>query len=61
MKQDDLSTLLFNFALEYAYSRVQVKQRALKSDSAHQLLVDADDVNVWGGSAHSIKTNIEAK
>jgi hypothetical protein len=60
-KQDDLSTLLSTFALEYAIRRVQVKQYDLKLDGAHQFLIYADDVNVQGGSAHSIKTNIEAK
>jgi len=52
--------LLSNFALEYAIRKVQVNQYGLKLDGSHQLLVYADDINVWGGSIHSIKTNIEA-
>jgi len=52
--------LLLNFALEYAIRRVQVIQDALKLNSTHQLLVYADDVNILGGSIHTIKENAEA-
>jgi hypothetical protein len=52
--------LLFSFALEYAIKRVQVIQDGLKLNGTHQLLVYVEDVNILGGSAHSIKENAEA-
>jgi len=61
LKQGDaLSPLLFNFALKYAIRRVQVNQDGFKLNGTHQLLVYADDVNILGGSIHSLKENAEA-
>ena len=57
---DALSPLLFNFALEYAIMRVQVNQDGLKLNGTHQLLAYADDVNILGGSAHTVKENAES-
>jgi len=45
---DALSSMLFNFALEYAIRRVRVKQDGLKLSSTHQHLVYGDDVNTRG-------------
>ena len=61
LKQGDaLSPLLFNFALEYAIKRVQGKQDGLKLNGTHQLLAYADDVNILGGSAHTVKENAKS-
>jgi len=58
LKQGDaLSPILFNFVLEYAIRRVQVKQECLKLNGTHQLLSYADDVNILGGSTHTVKEN----
>ena len=59
LKRDALSPLLFNFAVEYAISRVQVSHDGLKLNGAHQLLVYAD-VNILGGSVHTVNENAEA-
>jgi hypothetical protein len=59
LKQGDaLPPLLFNFALEYAISRVQIKKDGLKLNGTHQLLVYAD-VNILAGSVHTIKETAE--
>jgi hypothetical protein len=59
---DALSTLLFNFVLEYAIRKVQEKQVGLKLSGTHQLLSyddDDDDVNLLGGNIDTGKKNIE--
>ena len=45
--------------MEYAIRRVQVNQDGLKLNGTHQLLAYADDVNILGGSVHTVKKNAE--
>ena len=44
---------------EYAIRRVQVNQDGFKLNGTHQFLAYADDVNILGGNAHTVKENAE--
>jgi hypothetical protein len=41
----------------YAIRRVQINQDGLKLNGTHQFLVYAGDVNILGGSVHTVKEN----
>jgi len=58
-QRDALSPLLFNFPLEYAIKRVQANQDSLKLNGTHHFVAYAD-VNILGGSVHTVKENAEA-
>ena len=53
---DDLSPLLFNFDSEYVIRRVQLN---LKLNVTFQISIYADDVNILGGSVHTVKKHTE--
>jgi hypothetical protein len=40
--------------------QLKYNQEGLKLNDPHQLLVNADDVNVLGGSIHTVRENTEA-
>jgi hypothetical protein len=50
----------FFHAEDYAIRSVQTSQVGSKLNDTHHLLVDADDVNMLGGSVHSILKSAEA-
>jgi hypothetical protein len=51
---DALAPLLFNFALEYAFRKVDENQVELKLKGTHKLLSYADDVNLLGDNIDTI-------
>jgi hypothetical protein len=59
LKQDALSPLLFNFALEYIVRKIQENQLGLKLNGTHHLLVYADDVYLLGGNIDAVKKYTE--
>ena len=61
LKQGDaLTPLLFNFALQYAIRKVRINQKGLKLNGTHQRLAYGHNVNILGGSIHTLKENAEA-
>jgi hypothetical protein len=57
---DALSPLLFNFAMEYAFTRFQRNQERLKLNGTKQRLAYANFVNIDGGKIAAMKKNKEA-
>ena len=58
-EEDALSPLLFNFALEYAFRRVQVNQDGLKLNGTQHLLAYAVDNSLLVGSVLTATENAE--
>jgi len=56
-----LSSLLFIFALEYDIKKVKANQKLLKFNGTHQVIIYADDVNLWSQSIHTICLNSRSK
>jgi hypothetical protein len=56
---DNLSSLVCNFALEYTIRKVQEDQVGLKLNGTHQLLVYADYVNLLGDNVDTTKRNTQ--
>jgi len=61
LKQGDATLpLLFSSALEYTTRIGLVNHDGLTLNGTHQLLVYADNVNILGGTIHTIQENGEA-
>ena len=52
------SLLLYNFALQYATRKFQVRGEGLKLHGTYQLLVHAGDVSILDGHINTIQKNI---
>ena len=60
LKQGDaLSSLLFNFALEYAIRKALETNLGLDMNGTHQVLAYADDVNLTGDDIRTIERNAD--
>jgi hypothetical protein len=52
--------ILLTLSIAYSKAKVQVNQDGMKLNGAHQILAYADNVNILGGSVHTVRENAEA-
>ena len=50
----NLSPLPFHCALEYPVMKVEINAKSFRLGGAHQLFVDANDGNMFGGSVRAV-------
>ena len=55
---NDLTDLLFNFALEYAIRKEQETNLGLDMNGTHQVLAYADNVNLIGDDIRTIEMQV---
>ena len=55
-----LSPLLLHSSLDLAIRRVQVDRNRFKLNGIYKFLVCADNINIFGGSVHTIKKETDA-
>jgi hypothetical protein len=51
---DAVSSLLFNFALEYAIRKIKANHKLLKFNGTHRVVIYVGDVNLEGHTIHTI-------
>ena len=49
-----LTSLLVNFASEYATRKVKANHKLLRFNGTHQVTISADYVNLWGHTIHTV-------
>jgi hypothetical protein len=55
LRQGDALSLLFSFAVEYVFRKVQENQMGLKLNGTYQFLAYVDDMNLLGNNIETIK------
>jgi hypothetical protein len=52
--------IAFQVSFLYAITRVQINQDGLKLNGTRRVMINADDVNILGGSVHTVKESTDA-
>jgi hypothetical protein len=53
-ERDALLSLLSNYALKYAVTKVEAYHKMLQFNGTHQVIIYTDDVNLWSQTIHTI-------